>query len=99
MKLFMHASRCTASRRAIPLLALAALGLLASLMLTSMAGAKAVATPNVSLHTAQSFAILAGTAITDVPTSTIKGDVGLSPTTGAAIGLGCGEVTGKIYSV
>lgn len=56
--------------------------------------------PTVDLGTADDFAILAGTGITDVPTSTIIGDVGLHPTTGAAItGLTCAEVTGTIYDV
>lgn len=54
----------------------------------------------VGLGTAAPFAILAGTPnITDVPTSTIRGNVGLSPATGAGIGLTCAEVTGTIYSV
>lgn len=54
----------------------------------------------VSLGSVASFAILAGDAVTDVPTSTILGDVGVSPTTGAAItGLTCAEVTGTIYTV
>jgi membrane-associated protease RseP (regulator of RpoE activity) len=56
--------------------------------------------PTVDLGTAEDFAILAGTGITNVPTSTITGDVGLSPTTGAAItGLTCAEVIGTIYDV
>ena len=54
----------------------------------------------VGLGTADSFAVLAGTPnITNVPTSKITGDVGLSPATGAGIGLTCAEVTGTIYSV
>jgi hypothetical protein len=54
----------------------------------------------VPLGTTSNFAILAGTAITDVPTSTINGDVGLTPTAGSGItGLTCAEVTGTIYSV
>jgi len=58
------------------------------------------AQPTVDLKTAAPFAILAGTGITDVPTSTITGNVGLSPATGAAItGLTCAEVTGTIYDV
>src|ERR1700694_5411097 len=58
------------------------------------------AQPTVNLGTTAPFAILAGTGITDVPTSTITGNVGLSPATGAAItGLTCPEVTGTIYSV
>jgi hypothetical protein len=53
----------------------------------------------VGLGTAASFAILAGQSITDVPTSVITGDVGLSPATGAQIGLICTQVAGTIYSV
>jgi hypothetical protein len=53
----------------------------------------------VNLRTAASFAILTKSGITDVPSSTITGDVGASPITGAAIGLRCSEVTGTIYSV
>lgn len=99
MKNFKHWPRGTAQRRVTVATGLFSLGLLVSLTLTSMAGAGASATSEVSLQTAKPFAILAGTQITNVPTSTIKGDVGLSPATGAGIGLACGEVTGKIYSV
>lgn len=55
----------------------------------------------VSLGTAESFAILAGTPnITDAGNSSvINGNVGLSPATGAGIGLTCLQVTGTIYSV
>lgn len=54
----------------------------------------------VGLGSAEPFAILAGTPnISDVPTSTITGNVGLSPATGAGIGLTCAEVAGTIYSV
>ncbi len=54
----------------------------------------------VELGTTEDFAVLAGTEITNVPTSDITGDVGLSPGTGAAItGLTCAEVTGTIYDV
>lgn len=52
----------------------------------------------VNLLTTDVFAILAGSAISDTGTSTIIGDVGLSPTGGTAItGLTCAEVTGTIY--
>jgi uncharacterized repeat protein (TIGR01451 family) len=61
--------------------------------------AKALTT-TVELGTADDFAVLAGSAITNIPTSDITGNVGLSPTTGAAItGLTCAEVTGTIYDV
>lgn len=59
------------------------------------------AQPAVDLKTAAPFAILAGTpGITDAANaSTITGNVGLSPATGAGIGLLCSQVTGTIYSV
>lgn len=55
----------------------------------------------VNLGTAAPFAILAGTPnITDAGnTSVIQGNVGLSPASGAGIGLLCSQVTGTIYSV
>ncbi|HUC90204.1 MAG TPA: ice-binding family protein, partial [Patescibacteria group bacterium] len=55
----------------------------------------------VDLKSATPFAILAGTPdITDVANSSvITGNVGLSPATGAGIGLLCSQVTGTIYSV
>ena len=60
----------------------------------------AFAATSPTLGAAASFAILAGTPnITNVPTSDITGDVGLSPATGAGIGLTCAEVDGTIYSV
>ncbi len=53
----------------------------------------------VDLLSTYNFVILAKTAITDVPASIITGDIGLSPATGAAIGVTCPEVTGVIYAV
>ena len=53
----------------------------------------------VGLGLAGDFVILSKSGITDVPTSAITGDIGTSPITGAAIGLGCAEVTGSIYTV
>ena len=54
----------------------------------------------VDLRSAGTFAVLTKSGITNVFASTINGDVGASPITGAAILLTCGEVkTGKIYSV
>ncbi|MFY9228187.1 MAG: ice-binding family protein [Candidatus Microsaccharimonas sp.] len=59
------------------------------------------AQPTVNLRTASPFAIIAGTPnITDAGNaSVINGNVGLSPATGAGIGLVCSQVTGTIYSV
>ncbi len=70
-----------------------------ALMITS--GPVKAAPTTVDLGTASPFAILSGTPnITDVGNaSVIAGDVGLSPATGAGIGLLCSQVTGTIYSV
>mmetsp|Transcript_32035 Transcript_32035/g.32670 ORF Transcript_32035/g.32670 Transcript_32035/m.32670 type:complete len:335 (+) Transcript_32035:54-1058(+) len=54
---------------------------------------------NVDLGAVESFAIVSKAGITDVPTSSVTGDVGTSPITGAAIGLLCSEITGIVYSV
>ena len=54
----------------------------------------------VNLGSAAGFAVLAGSMITNVPTSAITGHVGLSPAAGSAIaGLTAVEVTGNIYTV
>ncbi|MDB4887424.1 MAG: hypothetical protein JWN79_2862 [Gemmatimonadetes bacterium] len=53
----------------------------------------------VRLGTAGTFAILSKTGITDVYASAVKGDVGTSPITGAALLLSCDEVTGKVFVV
>jgi hypothetical protein len=53
----------------------------------------------VSLGRAGTFAVLSKSGISDVSASVIKGDVGTSPVTGAALLLACGEVTGKTYVV
>jgi hypothetical protein len=60
----------------------------------------ASAATKVQLGTATSFAVLAGTAVTNVPTSVITGNVGLSPTAGSGYaGLTPAEVSGTIYAV
>lgn len=53
----------------------------------------------VDLGVAGDFVILSKSGITNVYKSTIKGDVGTSPITGAALFLRCNEVTGNIYTV
>ena len=50
-----------------------------------------------NLGNAASFAILSKTGITDVPASSIVGNVGSYPITGAAILLTCPEVAGIVY--
>jgi hypothetical protein len=65
---------------------------------TAFAPAASAAT-TVQLGTAAPFAVLAGTAVTDTPTSSITGDVGLSPAAGSNYaGLTQAEVTGSIYT-
>jgi hypothetical protein len=60
---------------------------------------KAYAATSPGLGNAASFAVLAGTAITNVPTSVITGDVGLSPAAGSNIaGLTKAEVSGTIFA-
>jgi hypothetical protein len=53
----------------------------------------------VNLGAAGSFAILTKSGITNAPTSSVVGNVGSSPITGAAILLTCTEVAGTIYAV
>ena len=53
----------------------------------------------VNLGVAADFAILSKSGVTDVYKSSITGDVGSSPITGAAILLKCSEVVGNIYTV
>jgi hypothetical protein len=53
----------------------------------------------VFLGSAGNFVILSKSGITNVYKSTITGNVGSSPISGAAIHLSCAEVRGTIYSV
>lgn len=58
----------------------------------------------VALGSASNFAILGSASITNIPTSTITGDVGLTPDTGANITgfstpASCPEVVGQMYAV
>lgn len=72
-----------------------------AIMLTlglNIKSAKAATSPD--LGTAASFAVLAGTAITNVPTSAITGNLGLDPAAGSNYGAGvtASQVNGVIYS-
>ncbi len=64
-----------------------------------LAGLAYASHATVNLGTADSFAILAGSTVTDANPSDITGDVGLSPATGAGILVPCAEVDGTIFSV
>jgi hypothetical protein len=53
----------------------------------------------VNLQSASGFVILAGSLISNIPTSAITGNIGLSPAAGSYIsGFGLTEVTGTIYT-
>ena len=74
--------------------ALAALALIGTAFAPESSAAQTV-----QLGTVSPFAVLGATAVTDVPTSVITGDVGLSPAAGSNYaGLTQAEVTGTIYS-
>ena len=61
---------------------------------------EATAQTAVDLGTADGFAVLAGTGISNTGPTNITGNVGLSPTTGTAItGFPPAKVTGTIYTV
>jgi hypothetical protein len=78
---------------------LAGAPLLSVLVIGSAFTGTAGAAQTVQLGTATPFAVLAATAVTDIPTSSITGDVGLSPAAGTNYtGLTQAEVTGTIYS-
>jgi len=53
----------------------------------------------VDLGLLDTFAIIAYAAVTNVPSSAVKGDVGLTPSSGTFIDLTEGEVTGNIFAV
>ena len=73
---------------------------LGSLLPLTFAATAVAAQAPVPLATAGDFAILAGSGITNVPTSVIDGDVGLSPAAGSFItALACSEVSGTIFAV
>lgn len=77
---------------------LVALVVIFSLARGPSSAAVLMATPP-GLATADSFVVLAHTEITNVPTSAITGDVGLSPAAGSNYtGLTAAEVTGTIYA-
>jgi uncharacterized repeat protein (TIGR01451 family) len=70
-----------------------------ALGLTGSITALAAGPATVDLGTASNFVILSESGITNIPTSAVTGNIGTTPITGASItGMGCGEVTGTIYT-
>jgi hypothetical protein len=54
----------------------------------------------INLGSINNFVVLAGSLISNIPTSAISGNVGLSPSAGSMIsGFGTTEITGIIYTV
>jgi len=73
-------------------------GLLVALMIPAAVMSQSL-TP-VNLGSTTNFAILAGSLVSNIPTSAVTGDIGLSPAAGSKItGFGLLEVTGKIFTV
>jgi Ice-binding-like len=72
---------------------------MALLLAISGSASAGVGPPPVVLGTAGTFVILTKTGITDVYASAVTGDVGVSPITGAALLLSCGEVSGTVFTV
>jgi hypothetical protein len=73
---------------------------LLALLLLSAASLQAQTLQPVNLRSTAGFAVLAGSLVSNVPTSAITGDIGLSPATGGNItGFGPTEVIGTIYTV
>ncbi len=57
------------------------------------------AQPTIALKTAANYVMLAGSLISNVPTSAVTGNIGLSPAAGSYItGFGGTEVTGTVYT-
>ncbi len=71
-----------------------------ALVISALQPIDVLAATTVDLSTAETFAVLAGTAISDTNPSVITGDVGLSPAAGSNITqLTSAEVSGTIYAV
>jgi len=100
------------TKNMLPIIALLMVGLLGSCtqeeevivrdsssssMYSSSSSKKSIKT--VDLGVAGEFVILSKSGITNVYKSSVVGDVGTSPITGAALLLKCNEVTGTIYTV
>jgi hypothetical protein len=83
-------------RAAIAVASLSVFAVLGAILVLAAGSSAASTASPVGLGTAGNFAVLAGAAITDVPTSSITGNVGVSP--GTSDGVSCPEVHGTIFS-
>jgi hypothetical protein len=85
-------------RRTLSIIPIAIIAMMAAGTTVASADTSTPQAP-VNLGSASSFAVLAKSGVANVYKSTITGDVGASPITGAAIGLTCPEVNGYIHTV
>ncbi|MBK7408558.1 MAG: DUF3494 domain-containing protein [Saprospirales bacterium] len=59
-----------------------------------------VVQPTINLRSTTDFVVLAGSQISNIPTSALTGNIGLSPASGSLIsGFGSAEITGTTYTV
>jgi hypothetical protein len=94
MKTFILNLNKVSSTRAHVLGTLLAISLISPLSVLSQSQAA------VNLGSTSNFAVLAGSLVSNIPTSAVTGDIGLSPATGGNVtGFGPNEVTGTIYTV
>lgn len=69
-------------------------------LLMISASANSQTQTKVNLGSTDNFVVLAGSLISNVPASSVTGDIGLSPAAGSGItGFGALEITGKMYTV
>lgn len=67
---------------------------------TNVIKPQTVVMPTINLRSTPDFVILAGSLISNIPTSALTGDIGLSPAAGSLItGFGDLEITGTTYTV
>jgi hypothetical protein len=67
---------------------------------TNVITVQTVIQPTINIGSTSDFVVLAGSLISNIPTSAITGNVGLSPAAGSLItGFGGTEITGTIYTV
>ncbi|HLX13041.1 MAG TPA: ice-binding family protein [Bacteroidota bacterium] len=90
----------TTNRSGVVRLITRVLGVLLAIAIMAPVVAFSQSLTPVPLGTAGNFVVLASSLVSNVPTSAITGNVGLSPAAGSKItGLGTTQVTGTIYTV
>jgi len=76
------------------------LGTILILLVTMSATTLSQTQTAVNLGSTANFVVLAGSLVSNIPTSAVTGDIGLSPAAGAGItGFGAMEINGLVYTV